>query len=482
MSSPSAPALDPLPPRKSLRAKGFMATMALLAYLLGSIVYVAQERAKIYESINALQILSKHEKALALTESAVDGAVIDVNEASSAAWAEPAMPSEIELYMESCAKLFAALEEFDPAYALLERAIGRSYAVLRTQPVRSNWIDLRESLVRASDELEIRHKKLAEEREALTLGYQRQYDAVTVESLMLSLFGIGVFASLAAWFFRRLSGDIRRLERHARQIVHGGRGVALQVTRDDELGQLMHAVNCLGADLDERERQLAVEGERRSHQEKMMVVGALAAGVAHEVNNPLAVISGVAQDLVSTAGHAQAQEIVDSARAILAQAQRAAQVARQLADIAAPQPDALDWIDLNALVRRVVQLMGYDKRYRHILFDQHLDRELPALRASGDAVQQVLMQVMSLGCDAMAATGRPDARVDVRTAVEGLRFEVTMTFPASIDFNRAEVQRSLLLSRAIVEPMRGQLAFGQEVGPVSRIKLSLPADVGAEAR
>ncbi len=46
--------------------------------------------------------------------------------------------------------------------------------------------------------------------------------------------------------------------------------------------------------------------------------------------------------------------------------------------------------------------------------------------------------------------------------------------------SRGEVQRSLLLSRAIVEPLRGRLAFGQVDGPLQRIKLLLPADPGGD--
>ena len=140
------PATSPLPARKSLRARGVLATLALLLYTLLSGLYVAGERMRINDSVTALESLSRHEKALALTEAAVSSALVDVNEASSAERAEAASPAELRLYMESCAKLFAALDEFDPGYARLQRAIARSYDGLLAQPVRARWIDLRESL------------------------------------------------------------------------------------------------------------------------------------------------------------------------------------------------------------------------------------------------------------------------------------------------------------------------------------------------
>ncbi len=50
-------ALDtPLPVHQSLRAKGWFATLALLAYLLGSALYIAGERGRIYDNIQALAI------------------------------------------------------------------------------------------------------------------------------------------------------------------------------------------------------------------------------------------------------------------------------------------------------------------------------------------------------------------------------------------------------------------------------------------
>jgi two-component system, NtrC family, sensor kinase len=479
--NPDANVADtPSPSGLSLRAKGLIATLALLAYLLGSVVYVSIERAKIYDSIQALQQLSRHDKALALTEAAVNGAVIDVSEASNAGQGEPGLPGEIVLYMEACAKLFAALDEFDPGYALLQRAVVRSYESLKVAPVRANWIDLRESLARAADELEIRRRTLSDRRDALTSSYQRQYDTVTIESLALALFGFAVFGSMVAWFFARLSSDIRALEQHARHIVRGSRGVALSVRRDDELGSLMHAVNHMSADLDEREKQIELDGQRRSHQDKMLAVGALAAGFAHEVNNPLAVISGVAQELRANPGGVDAAALAESARLIQAQAQRASQAARQLAEAAAPHAQALDWVDLNAVVRRVVQLMGYDRRYRQIALRVDIDPALPAVRVSADAVQQVLMQVMSLGFDALVAPGAPATTepATVGTSRAGDRVEISLGFPTHVDYSREEVQRCLLLSRAVIEPLRGQLALAQDEAPRLHIKLTLPVDGG----
>ncbi len=466
-------------PGHSLRAKALGVTLLLVVYLLASVAYVSIERGKIYDSMQSLETVARHERALALAEASVNGAKIDVSEASSAGQDGAVLPGELSLYMESCAKVFEGLEPFDPGYALLQRTIERSYGALRESPVRANWIDLRESLGRVADDLEIRHARLVEERARLTRSYERQYDLVTVQSVALALAGIVLFGTLAAWFFARLTHDIRRLELHARRIVRGSRGVAMDVQRSDELGQLMQAVNRMAGDLDEREKQIELDSQRRFHQDKMLAVGALAAGIAHEVNNPLAVIAGVAQELREPGDKPPAQ-VAESARLILAQAERAAQAARHLAEAAAPAAAELDLVDLNALVRRAVQLMAYDRRYRQFRFAIEIDDHLPAPRTSGTAIQQVLMHVLSMGCDAMAVRRWTPADVRIATLQVADRVEIHIEFPPVIDFQLRDTQRALLLSRAIVEPLCGQLAFDQAPGPRWRIRLSLPVDFGGD--
>jgi signal transduction histidine kinase len=164
--------------------------------------------------------------------------------------------------------------------------------------------------------------------------------------------------------------------------------------------------------------------------------------------------------------------LAESAELILSQAARASLAARQLAEAAAPHPGPPDWIDLNAVVRRVVQLNGYDRRYRQLQFESRLDADLPALRVSADALQQVLMQLVSLGCEALAAEGRA-ATVRVHTARDDAAVVIGLEVPVQVELQRVEVQRRLSLCRAVVEAMKAQLDLAQDDGPVWRVTLKL---------
>jgi signal transduction histidine kinase len=461
---------------KSLRSRGLIATLALLAYIALAGAHIAGERERIYDSVGALAQLSRHEKALALAEASVSAALLEVNEASNAALAQPLPPTELRLSMEVAGRLIAALEEFDPGYARPQRAIARSWDTLQAAPARAGWIELRETLGRAASELEIRRARLLEQRDALTTTYQRAYDAVTVETLLLAIVGLAAFGSMAAWFFARLARDIGRLQSHARQIVAGERGVALEVARDDELGALMHAVNRLSVDLDERERRIELDGQRRSHQDKMLAVAALAAGIAHEVNNPLAVVAGCAESLRAAALARDDAAAAAEAEAIAAQAHLAAQAARRLADAASPPTAERDWFDLAALATRTVQWMRYDRRYRGFAFEVQADPALPAVRSSAQVVQQVLMQLLSMVCDALVARGDERAPVRIALARDGAEVALTIASAATLDIARDETLRSIMLARAALEPLAAQLAFSQEGDGREPIKLVLPMD------
>ncbi|CAD5372293.1 Putative sensor with HAMP domain [Rubrivivax sp. A210] len=468
-----------MPLHRSLRARGWAVTFALLAYVVCAGLYISGERVHIAEVTSALDRLARHERALSLAEVAVNSALGDVGEALRQAEL-PAVTAELRLHLETSRRQLGELEEHDPGYVLLQRTLLRNQGSLDAQPEVGNWLELQAALRRAADDLDIRHQRLMDQRQLLDAGYKRRYDAVTVESMLLAAVGLVSFGSLAAWFFTQLAHDIGRLDEHARRIVAGLRGVPLAVRREDELGRLMQAVNRMADDLDERERHIQLDIQRRSHEDKMLAVGALAAGVAHEINNPLAVIGGVAQELAGAEpGQMTPEQLAQSARLILAQVERAGGVARQLAEMTALQPAEQDWIDLNALLRRVVRLVGYDRRYRLLSWEIKTDDALPAVRNSAHALQQVLMQMTALACDALVAGSAGPVILRVQTMQTEGGVAVQMLFPPVIDFARPEVQRGLLLCRATIEPLRGQLAFGQDEGALQRIRLVLPADSGS---
>jgi signal transduction histidine kinase len=131
--------------------------------------------------------------------------------------------------------------------------------------------------------------------------------------------------------------------------------------------------------------------------ERLAAAGTFAAGVAHEVNNPLGSISSLVQSLLP--------EETDLARrrslhTILAQITRISTTLKDLVNFARPSPSQRGRFDLNELVRDTLRLVAYNSRFQGISFDPQLAADLKLAYADNNEIQQVLINLIFNAADA----------------------------------------------------------------------------------
>jgi two-component system, NtrC family, sensor kinase len=151
--------------------------------------------------------------------------------------------------------------------------------------------------------------------------------------------------------------------------------------------------------------------------EKLATVGRLAAGLAHEVGNPLGAVAGYVELARARLPPDPHPDLVDALARIAAAAERIDRTVRDLLDFARPAPLALMPVDLAAAVDATVRLARMQARFRGV----EVERDAaPGLRVLADEhhLAQVLLNVLLNAADAMAGNGRVRvaARADARDA------------------------------------------------------------------
>ena len=137
--------------------------------------------------------------------------------------------------------------------------------------------------------------------------------------------------------------------------------------------------------------------ERRQMQEQMVIadrlasVGELAAGIAHELNNPLTGVIGFSQLLLD-------KEMPDDVRqdmqVVHNEAQRAAQVVKNLLTFARKHTAAKEKVNINDIINKVLELRAYEQKLESITVDARLDANLPEVMADYFQLQQVFLNIV----------------------------------------------------------------------------------------
>ena len=170
-----------------------------------------------------------------------------------------------------------------------------------------------------------------------------------------------------------------------------------------------------------KKRDLEVDYLNRQFMQasKLASIGELSAGVAHEINNPLAIILTERQILLDVAGQLSDLDpdfkiqFLDSMEQIDAQIQRCKRITHNLLRFSRRTHSVIETVDINEFIGEVVDLMEREARTSGIKFFTDLEENLPGLRSDPSQLQQVLLNMIKNAMD--AHDGMPYGTIHIHT-------------------------------------------------------------------
>jgi two-component system, NtrC family, sensor kinase len=345
----------------------------------------------------------------------------------------------------------------------------------------------------------------------------RAMAAHVVNMIVVSIGFLLLVAVTVGWLLRRLIyvplGD---LAHGAERIAAGNFDHPIPVRGEDEFGSLAHSTNTMMAALKvsrheledwvvkleekvkARTEELRVAEAEVARGEKLAAIGQLAAGIAHELNNPLTGVltftSLMRQKMPAGSQDAEDLDLV------IRETRRCASIIRRLLDFAREKPPQKTEVDLNELAEETVRFVERSAALQQVEIVLGLDREIPRVHADADLLKQVLMNILVNAQQAITGPGR----ITVRTRLHPVRRLPLQAQPQPVveiavsdtgcGIARANLQRifdpfytskevgkgtglGLSVSYGIVKAHGGQIEVESTVGAGSTFHVFLPAGV-----
>jgi two-component system sensor kinase FixL len=229
---------------------------------------------------------------------------------------------------------------------------------------------------------------------------------------------------------------------------------------------------------------------RLAHVGRIGTLGEMVSGIAHEVNQPLTAIANYASACrrMLESGMARPVELAETLEKIALQAERAGQVIRGLRNLVRRKEEQREPLDVSQLAREVARLTEFELRQSNLRLVLNLAPALPKVMADGIQIQQVLLNLIRNGFDAMVEQASGDAIEITTTAGDGV-VELTVKdsgpgIPAAIAERLFEpfvttkatgIGLGLSICKSIVSAHNGALTLRDNGATGTTFLLSLPA-------
>jgi two-component system NtrC family sensor kinase len=206
----------------------------------------------------------------------------------------------------------------------------------------------------------------------------------------VTIFSTGIIVLLL--FHYRIGRPVGDLLSATRRVADGDLTSQIEIVRNDELGQLESSFNEMTKKLAETQNQLYQSN-------KMASVGRLAAGIAHEINNPLTGVLTYSSLLLSDAP--DNSELKEGLEIIVRETKRSREIVKGLLDFSRQVPPHKGNADLNEIVERSLEIVDHQFKVSNIKITKGLRQNLPPIRVDAMKIGQVLLNLLVNAADAV---------------------------------------------------------------------------------
>jgi two-component system, NtrC family, sensor kinase len=246
-------------------------------------------------------------------------------------------------------------------------------------------------------------------------------------------------------------------------------------------------------DLRERlkmQQQLEDTYKQLLHSEKLASLGKLAAGVAHEINNPLGGIMMYANMLLEQTGEGPA---ANDLREIVEQAVRCKEIVQGLLDFSRKRGEEKARADLNLVIEKSIALMKKQAMFVNVRIQRNMDPELPTIHGDPDQMTQVITNLIVNAADAMEGKGTlgirtwsdgspPEVHVEISDTGKGIP-DQNLSRIFDPFFTTKDVGKGtglgLSIAYGIVRRRGGEIQVRSKVGEGTTFHLRLPLEQAA---
>lgn len=204
---------------------------------------------------------------------------------------------------------------------------------------------------------------------------------------------------------------------HIERLIEGtkviGKGILdhqIEVSRKDEIGLLALSINKMAKDLKKGKEEFESAYKRLSQLDRLMALGTMAAGVAHEINNPLGIISNYVQILLKNSS--LDPSVRGDLLLIEEEIHKMGEITKGLLNFSRESEMKKTLIDLNEVLRKSSSLLKFQLRSQSIQLIENYNDRLPLVLGDANHLQQAFLNIMLNSIQSMPDGGELKLRTD----------------------------------------------------------------------